>query len=220
MSKEPLRIQADDPDVLARTGEALRLAAGIKHRCSCAVGSAETCWRVSAMYRSMGALFVSSWKVETGNEQRIVVGGRELKDRERRRWLAENYEAIEESGEPIDAPLTHGVTALLCLPPELPRDYPDLVMRCDNGHGDYVANRLETIALLRYVVASGKPASPPIDMNPGEELAYLPPSNMPGPSERATRRITRRYKPPAMPVSEYLAKLNQPDTPRGDSYTA
>jgi hypothetical protein len=153
--------------------------------------------------------------VEIGNEQRVLADGRDLKGRERRRWLAENYETIEESGEPIDAPLRHGVTALLALPRELAQDYPDLLMRCDNGHGDYVADRVETIALLRHVVAGGKPASFPIAMNPGE-LAYPPPSDLPGPSDRATRRITRRYKPPAMPVSEYLAKLNHPDTPRAD----
>ncbi len=215
MSKEPLRIQADDPDVLARTGEALRLAAGIKPPLQLRCAQCRDLLARVGDVPIYGALFVSSWKVEIGNEQRVLADDRDLKGRERRRWLAENYETIEESGEPIDAPLRHGVTALLALPPELAQDYPDLLMRCDNGHGDYVADRVETIALLRHVVAGGKPASFPIAMNPGE-LAYPPPSDLPGPSDRATRRITRRYKPPAMPVSEYLAKLNHPDTPRAD----
>src|SRR5215216_4663704 len=156
MADRPLRLSANDPGVLARTREALTISAGMSDpplRLRCA-----ECYSMLGRAGDLpnyGPLFVSSWCVEP-QEHHVVVNGRELKGRERRRWFAENYETIEESGEPIDAPLRDAVIALLSLPAATVQDYPDLLMRCDRGHGDYVADREETIALLRQAVANGK----------------------------------------------------------------
>jgi hypothetical protein len=152
-----------------------------------------------------GPLFVSSWAVETTEHRVVDNRGRELKGRERRRWLDDNYDTLEASGEPVDDPLREAVRALLSLPAPIVQDYPDLLMRCDNGHGDYVADRKETIALLRQAVANGKPMDHPVPVSL-PELEYLPPRDIPGPSESSTRSVTRRPKLEVMTVSEWEAR--------------
>ena len=94
MTANPLRISADDPGVLTRTGEALdastRVAKpSLRLKCS-------QCGNLLAQVSDVpdyGPLFVSSWPVET-NEHTVVVNGRELKGRERRNWFAKNYETL------------------------------------------------------------------------------------------------------------------------------
>jgi hypothetical protein len=188
-----LRIQADDPDVLTRTAEALELSTTLgkpplRMRC-------EQCRRRLAQVGDIpgyGPLFTSSWEVPAPEEHSVIVNGRELHGRELRRWFDDNYETLSQSGEPIDAPLRDAVIALLALPATMPQDYPDLLVRC-RGHGDYVADRQEVLALLRRAVATGKPLDFAVPLG-GAELEYLTPTTpMPG-GVPSTRRAVRRTR--------------------------
>ena len=119
----PLRLEADDPQVLEHTANAIVASRDIKpllrFRCN-------KCRKRTVLLAMVGdvpgfcQLFASSWEVEP-DEHRVVSGGRELKGRKKRRWIAENYETTSLSGEPVDAPLRHGVMALLALPFGMPR---------------------------------------------------------------------------------------------------
>jgi hypothetical protein len=191
----PLRTQANDPEVLARTGEALEIAATLGKpplRLHC-----NECRGLLARVGDIpgyGALFVSSWEVPAPPSLDVTVNGRKLRRRELRRWVAENYETISQSGEPIDAPLRDAVIALLALPATMTQDYPDLLMRCDRGHGDYVADRHQVLALLRRAVATGTTLDDPVPVKP-VKLEYLAPSTpMPG-GVKSTRHTVRKFKP-------------------------
>jgi hypothetical protein len=187
-----LRLQADDPDVGARTDQALNAAATVKpllrFRC-------DTCRKVVLAIvgdvPGYGGLFTSSWAVEPDGH-RVVANGRELKGRERKRWIAEHDETIEESGAPIDDPLMHGVVALLEVPAGMTDDYPDLLMRCET-HGDFIADRLKTLKRLRKATRDGKPADIYVSTT-GENYSYTLPTSRPG-GVPAPRRVARRLKP-------------------------
>ena len=103
-----LRLQADDSEVAARTSDAMEASNTckplIRFRCNRCVRS--TVLAAVGDVPGFGPLFASSWEMEP-NEHRVVSDCRELKGREKRRWIADNYET-KESGEPIDAPLAAG----------------------------------------------------------------------------------------------------------------
>lgn len=196
-----LRLQADDPAVLARTAEAVEASRQVKRppltfqcaRCQTKLA------RVGDV-PGYGPLFTSSWEVWP-EEESVVVNGRELRGRERSRWLAEHYETIEQSGRNIDAPLRHGVVALLALPTSMAQDHPDLLMRC-NSHGDFVADRREVYERLRGI-PTGRVLT--VKVTPTGWSEYRPPSALPG-AASVPHRTVRRLRSDSMPVEEFIRR--------------
>jgi hypothetical protein len=119
-----IRLEADDPDVRALTVKALADTAsrtpGLTIRCAnCGAELAQ------AGKTKFGPLFTSTWTVDDGT----IAGARPV-DRV--------AEIVEQSGPPpIEG---HGVIALLALPPKLPPDHPDLLVRCRDD-GDALLDR-------------------------------------------------------------------------------
>lgn len=139
-----LRLQADDPAVLARTLRALEASAGARPvalRCS-------ECGTVLARVGTTthGPLFTSSWPVEVpspwmGGWVRAADGA----PLSRRHVLAmERAATTDRSGAEWTGVERHGVIALLALPPALAQDYPDLLVRCPR-HGAAVLERHDVL---------------------------------------------------------------------------
>jgi hypothetical protein len=125
-----IRLEADDPQVRARTLDALADSAGRKPsltiRCSkCGALLAQ------AGRTKFGPLFTSLWTAENK-----LIGETRQVDR--------MYTVIEQSGPPIGGE-QHGVIALLDLPPALS---PDLLVRC-RDHGDDVLELQQVLTWLR-----------------------------------------------------------------------
>ena len=188
---ELLRLEADDPAVLDRTGAALEISVGItrppvKFVCG-------RCGHLLARLGDIpgyGPLFVSWWDVEP-EPPHIVVNGRRLRGREAVRHRDATMPVVYREGEPLSTPLRHGVTALLALPAGMRQDYPDLLVRCV-AHGDAVLDRVEVIARLRAATPNRVET---VRVPVGPPRGYREPRLTPGPQETVTQREVRRYKP-------------------------
>lgn len=142
----PLRPQADDPQVLALTRDALQASnepgcppPGLTITCS-------RCGRVLARagHTSAGLLFTSTWT--TALEATMRVNGRPVLRRQLHAIEVENGYEILEDDEDEDG--VESVIALLVLPKTVTQDYPDLLVRCGR-HGDLVLDRMEVVARTR-----------------------------------------------------------------------
>lgn len=98
-------------------------------RCGSALGYAD--------YTAAGPLFISSWEVERALDFDVIVNGRTLSRREALRYRERKHPLVGQSGRPITETGRDGVFALLVLPPGIPEDFPDLLVRCAD-HGDAV----------------------------------------------------------------------------------
>ena len=141
-----LRLEADDARVLALTRRAIEESAHVKPvKIRCA-GCGSTVALVGST--ASGPLFISSWPVERPVGHVVRVDGVELPPPAARKWIQKHHPLVAQSGAPVDRPDVHGAVALLALPAELPQDYPDLLVRC-NDHGDEVLERQTVLAWLR-----------------------------------------------------------------------
>lgn len=208
----PLRLEADDPGVLARTGLALLDAAEIPdpplrlicRRCGALLARAGD--------TPHGPLFMSWWKARPGIGYVIVHGGQELKPREAKRWRDEHEKLLDSGGQPMQVPVRHGVCALLAPPADMAQDFPDLLVRCEK-HGDATLDRHEVLRWLRQ--AAREPMKRKVGVTkPFSD--YRPPRPMPGPFRRRQRRETRRLPLDEMSWQEMddrLAERHRRDTP-------
>jgi hypothetical protein len=137
-----IRLQADDPGVLALTRTALEqsrhLTPALTIRCvDCRAVLAH------AGYTPTGPLFTSTWRYALPADMNL--NGQPL-NRRRQHRVEQELGAEVEGAEDIDG--TTGVIALLALPAGMPPDYPDLAVRCPR-HGDLLLDRLEALERLR-----------------------------------------------------------------------
>lgn len=147
-----LRLQAEDPDVLARTEEALKLSTAISKpaleiRCQ-ACGSSLA---GVADIPGFGPLFVSSWEnvIDVGPHVVDKDGG-ELSARARAKKRKKDWTLVSSSGPPMTGAYEpHGVIALIGSDSA---DCPDLLVRCRTHH-DAVLDRIEVIKWLRSSVS-------------------------------------------------------------------
>lgn len=152
-----IRIQADDPDVLALTAQAVRESNQKRNttltiRCS-------TCGAELAQvgdYPS-GVLFSSWISTPALNAWATAVRGEPVLERHAAgeeptgpvdmatfaRWLT-----TDTGSEPGSTDRPVGVIALLALPHEVAQDYPDLLVRCSR-HGAAVLDRRSVLAMSR-----------------------------------------------------------------------
>lgn len=142
-----LRLEADDPEVLARTRRAIEESAHVKPFQILCAGCGSTVALVGST--ASGPLFSSSWPVERPVDYVVRVDGVELPPRAARTWMQQQHPLVARSGAPVDRPEVHGAVALLALPPDLPQDYPDLLVRCID-HGDEVLDRHAVLEWLRH----------------------------------------------------------------------
>jgi hypothetical protein len=208
---EPLRLEADDPAVLERTGRALEDSVSIRRpplRLTCHQCGHELA-RVGDT--AHGPLFVSSWEVPAPEAHVYVVNGERLRPRAAHQFMEQHTELIEQAGPPMGTPFIHGVTALLALPAGMTPDYPDLLVRC-NKHGDKVLDRIEVIAWLR-AVKPNHVESRPITVRRADtedgHLHYRESGPIPGPQRRTAQSETRRIKTDAMPIPELERRLRE-----------
>ena len=182
-----IRLEAADSAVIDRTAAALDASVDIKARLSFRCDKCGSLLAEVGDVPGYGALFVSWWDVEPGNT-RVVVNGRELRPRERQKWMTDHYK-ISGPDKAVDEPLRHGAVALLQLPMQMTQDYPDLMMRCEK-HGDCIAGRLDTLKRLRK-------GSKPVKINAyttGEFNSYDPPKALRGNGESKTYEVTRTLR--------------------------
>jgi hypothetical protein len=141
--RDALRLEADDAAVISLTWRAVDESPHAKRaldvRCaSCGAPVA------AAARTPIGVLFVSWWDVDVAPDFQIESADR--KSRRARRDLEMALPRVERPDAAELHPTTqHGVTALLTLPPELPDDYPDLLVRCEE-HGDGVLDRDQVVS--------------------------------------------------------------------------
>jgi hypothetical protein len=144
-----LRLHPSDPAVRALVLRAITASNNPKIRplvVRCKTCRAEL---AKAGMTSAGPLFRSRWRVpETtpggmtrrAQERRLDELARDMQTRGDDTWMS--------VVEPADHDYHEGVWALLALPPTMPADYPDLLVRCERD-GDAVLARLEVLARLR-----------------------------------------------------------------------
>lgn len=141
-----LRLEADDARVLALTRRAIEESVHVKPvKIRCA-GCHSTVALVGST--ASGPLFISSWPAERPVGHVVRVDGVELPPPAARKWMQKHHPLVAQSGAPVDRPEVHGAIALLALPPALPQDYPDLLVRCDK-HGDELLERHTVLEWLR-----------------------------------------------------------------------
>lgn len=210
-SGPPLRLQADDPVVLERTGQALADSVPIARpplSLTC-----DQCGHTLARVgdTTFGPLFTSTWEVPAPMGQVVVVNGERLRPRAARRFVEQHTEFVDQSGRPMATPLLHGVVALLALPAGMTPDFPDLLVRC-NSHGDAILDRIGVIAWLRAVKPK-HPESRSITVTRADtedgHLHYRVPEEMPGPQQRTTQSETRRIKMDAMSIEEFDRRMQE-----------
>lgn len=150
-----LRLQVSDPAVWAHTLRAIEDSATRKPllKVKCARCGAEL---AQVGITAHGPLFTSSWKVPipAGSEAKALGPPTKL------------------SGP---APLRseiHGALAVLALPPDLPAEYPDLLVRCAR-HGDAVLDRRE--ALRRLPADGAKPLQWRVTPGSRQDYEWPPP---------------------------------------------
>lgn len=136
-----------------------------------------------------GPLLTSSWSVDTPSPVAVMDADRRMRPRQAKKWLDAHAPVARQSGG--DEPEVHGVLALLALPPELPQDYPDLMVRC--SHGDAVLDRFEVVRWSREGWA------PKVTVTP-ERRAYLAPTWVGG--EMSESRQVRTLGGTAVPLRE------------------
>jgi hypothetical protein len=201
---DPLRLEADDHDVLARTGLALQDANAIPDpplRLLCRKCGAQL---AQAGDTAHGPLFTSTWEYEPELGHVVTVNGRTLNRRETIAWREANETLAYREGSAMTSPLAHGVRALLT--PGL-SDYPDLLVRCTKD-GDAVLNRDDVLAWIREAalkpmrkkVAVAKPFS-----------AYRHPQPTAGPSAPSRQREVWRPKFDSMTIEEYEQRKSARD---------
>jgi hypothetical protein len=206
-----LRLQADDPAVLERTGRALADSQPIGRPPLSFI--CDQCGRTLARVgdTAHGPLFTSTWEVPAPMGQVIVVNGERLRPRAARRFVEQHTDLVEESGKSMATPLAHSVVALLALPAGMTQDFPDLVVRC-NAHGDAILDRIGVIARLRTVkpnqIDSQSITVTRADTEDGH-LPYRVPGEMPGPQQLSTQSETRRIKMDAMPLEEFDRRMQE-----------
>lgn len=210
-SGPPLRLQADDPAVLERTGRALADSQPIGRPPLSLI--CDQCGHTLARIgdTAHGPLFTSSWEVPAPMGQVIVVNGERLRPRAARRFVEQHTELIDQTGRPMTTPLVHGVVALLAVPAGMTPDFPDLLVRC-NAHGDAILDRLDVIARLRAVKPNRVESQPvPVTRADTEDghLPYRVPEEMPGPQQTSTQSETRRIKMDAMPLEEFDRRMQE-----------
>jgi len=133
-----VRLQADDPEVLALTRTAVEGSLGqaptIKVRCA-------SCGTVvgHAGHTTAGPLFIATWTVPIAGAT-ATEDGRLLRRQER-------HPGAERTGQ-LDTEDVHSTIALVALPPEMVEDYPDLMVRCMD-HRDALVDRVEVVGALR-----------------------------------------------------------------------
>lgn len=182
-----IRLEPNDPEVLKYVASALSTSVGIKPRLRFRCDKCGSLLAEVGDVLGHGALFVSSWEVEARDICRVDVNGRELRPRERQRWMSDHY-TISGPSESVEEPSQHGVIAVLQLPLQMAQDYPDLLMRCEK-HGDYIANRLETLKRLRK---GAKPVK--LSVRTSMEFNdYEAPNQLPG-GEQIRYEVVRRLR--------------------------
>jgi hypothetical protein len=137
-----LRLDAVDDEVFDLTMRAVRTIEGTVPRVSlrCRSGG---CVLGAIGATDHGPLLTSSWEVETTPPFKINANGTDLgRAQSIKRWRATGTVTV--SGTPDTYTDRHGTIALLTLPPELPQEFPDLLVRCK--HGDAVVGRSEALA--------------------------------------------------------------------------
>lgn len=131
-----IRLEPDDPQVRALTIKAFRDCQGrdapLTLHCD-----RPRCWATLAMVGATqhGFLFTAWWKfLRTLTDEEVVMD----------RFSTD----VRVSGSPIDRYERESVIALLALPPDVPPDYPGLMVRCTT-HGDKLLDRLDVFKWLR-----------------------------------------------------------------------
>jgi hypothetical protein len=200
-----LRLEADDPAVLELTGLALHDAIAIPDPPLRLVCSRCGALLARAGDTGHGPLFTSSWHCEPEIGYSVVVNGRKLSRSEAIKWRAQHDELVQRRGEPMHAPLLHGVTALLTLPADLAQDHPDLLVRCDK-HGDRVLDRTEVLNWLRQ--AALKPAKRKVAVSQPVST-YRHPQSAPGPSRITHQSEVWRPRFDAMPLEEFDRRMSR-----------
>jgi hypothetical protein len=151
-----MRLEADDESVIVLTARALAESRDAKPaldvRCADCGAALATASRTPT-----GVLFVSWWEVDVAPDFRI-----ERTERRRRSRAPDQSDpalpAVAQPPTPTTrATARHGVVALLTLPPDLPADYPDLLVRCaEHGDGvldpDQIVGQLPTRGQRRWKV--------------------------------------------------------------------
>jgi hypothetical protein len=142
-----IRLQSPEPTVWARTLDALIASRLIKPALTvrCKQCHAQL---ARAGVTPLGPLFTSSWTVEVPTPFEVFVDGQRLSRRAAIRHHANTTEVAGQSGPAISDTEIHGTIALLALPPEMPQDYPPLMVSCAR-HGDALVGRSEVLADLR-----------------------------------------------------------------------
>jgi hypothetical protein len=131
-----LRLEADDDAVLALTARALAESRGTKPSldvrcadCGASLGGASR--------TPTGILFMSWWEVDVAPDFTIEATTRRRRRSGLNQWDPDLPMVAQPPTATGHATTRHGVIALLTLPPDLPDDYPDLLVRCAE-HGDGV----------------------------------------------------------------------------------
>jgi hypothetical protein len=205
-----LQIWPTNERVLALTLDALADSNGGKptttfrcHSGGCRVGLAG----LPPSARPWPLFTAAGWDVEDPLPFELTIHDRPATRRESIAHDRETFELV--SGPPVSYTGRHGTIALLALPPEVPQEFPDLLVRC--LHGDAVLDRMEVISLLRRRVKVHK-----VRVSfPRRKYAPLP-GGVTHPAFPARRVETKRRQRDltALPADEVMRRLGWDDTPR------
>lgn len=162
-----LRVQADDPDVLALTAQAVRESN--RHRDIVLTVRCRHCRdKLAEVGRTPSGLLFAS-RIPQVTESNLSDGERFLTSAEVHKMAASPGTAKAlAGGAGRDTP--NGVIALLNLPKDMSRDYPDLIVRC-RQHGDTVLDR---VAVLEAVMKRRHPREPRELLADGGPVHRLP----------------------------------------------
>lgn len=130
----PLRLDADDEQVYALTvranDDSRRRRPSVRFvcdQCGAKLGS--------AAHTAHGPLFTSSWETPPGAQDVTL------------RRLLSRLARTKPTGDSRRGAQRDGVIALLALPPDVPQDYPDLMVRCA-VHGDALLDRRDILRAI------------------------------------------------------------------------
>jgi hypothetical protein len=142
---DQLQLNASDRSVWRLTLEACQAP---RPELLLAVRCSRGCLLAQCGTTAVGPLFISEWEVETDLPFKFrhdTLG--DLSRRDAMRFRDATWPVEERSGAPITHTERHGTIALLALPPDLPQQFPDLLVRCK--HGDAVLDRAEVLMWIR-----------------------------------------------------------------------